>query len=92
MSNKERFELKGDISGLVIDNKYIVYSGGALHMSDCTMSNCTVGVEGEAADGVNFMKKIFNAGMKCTVMKTFLTDDEYEIVKSALNWEGKDGN
>ena len=89
---KERFELTGSFYGQIIENKTIVYSGGDLHMKDCSLRNCDTVVDGDAADGVNFMKVMFNAGMKCSVMKAFLTDDEYEIVKNALGWQGKDGN
>ena len=92
MSEKERFELSGSFYGQVIENKTIVYCGGDLNLTDCWIENCDPVVEGAAADGVNFMKVMFNAGMKCAVMKTFLTDDEYEKVKSALGWHGKDGN
>jgi len=35
---------------------------------------------------------MFHAGLKCSVMKTFLSDDEYEKVKTALEWDGIDGN
>ena len=89
---KERFELTGSFYGQVIENKTIVYSGGDLNIQHCKLINCDPVVEGAAADGVNFMKAIFDGGMKCAVMKTFLTDDEYEKVKDVLGWYGKDGN
>lgn len=89
---KERFELTGSFYGQSIENKTIVYSGGDLNLTGCTLKNCDPVVEGDAADGVNFMKAMFNAGMKCSVMKTFLTDDEYEKVKKVLGWDGIDGN
>lgn len=91
MSTKERFELRGSIYGQLIENKTIVYSGGDFRSENCTFKNCDPVVEGPAADGVQFMKAMFNAGMKCAVMKTFLTDEEYEKVKDALGWHGKDG-
>lgn len=89
---KERFELSGSFCGQVIENKTVVYSGGDLSMQDCKIINCDPVVEGGAADGVNFMKAMFDAGMKCAVIKTFLTDHEYEKVKDVLGWHGKDGN
>lgn len=89
---RERFELSGSYFGVTISNKEIVYSGGDLNLTNCNLINCNPVVEGAAADGVNFMISMFNAGMKCSVMKTFLTDEEYEKVKNVLGWEGIDGN
>lgn len=90
--SKERFLLSGSFYGQTIKDKELVYAGDDLTLQSCNFVGCTVKIEGEASKGVDFMKKMFDAGMKCSVMKTFLTDEEYEIVKGALGWHGKDGN
>jgi len=90
MENK-RIELSGSYFNEKFEGKHAVYSGGDLHLEQCSFKGGTFGVEGDAADGVNFLKAMFNAGAKCSVMKTFLSDDEYEKVKDALGWHGNDG-
>ncbi|AUR83277.1 hypothetical protein NVP1033O_03 [Vibrio phage 1.033.O._10N.222.49.B8] len=90
--NEQRIELSGSYFNETFEGKHVVYSGGDLHLEQCTFKNGTFGVEGDAASGVKFMKAMFNAGAKCSVMKTFLSDDEYEKVKNVLGWEGVDGN
>ena len=90
--SKDKVVLKGDFIGKTLENKHLVYKGDDLTLANCKLNNCTFGIDGEASKGVDFMKKLFNAGVKCAVMKTFLTDEEYEIVKDALGWHGKDGN
>lgn len=92
MSNKIDFLLTGEVKNIDLINRNLIYRGGKLSLTGCNMVDCTVSIEGKASEGVDFMKALFNAGAKCTVMKTFLTDEEYEKVKSVLGWEGVDGN
>lgn len=86
------FILPKTLSNTVITDKNVVYQGGDLELNDVTFDGGAFEVRGDAADGVNFMKAIFNAGAKKAVMLTFLNDEEYEIVKNTLGWEGVDGS
>ncbi len=92
MSNKIDFLLTGEVKDIDLINRNLVYKGGKLNLTGCNIVDCTFSIQGKAAEGVSFMKSLYEMGAKCTVLKTFLTDEEYEKVMLALGLEGIDGN
>ncbi|MCP4989843.1 MAG: hypothetical protein GY928_28440 [Colwellia sp.] len=90
--SKEKVILKGDFVGKTFEGKELVYRGDDFLLDNCSIFNCQFILEGKALIGLEFLQKLYSAGEKYSVLSAFLTDEEYEIVKDALGWHGKDGN
>lgn len=83
----EQVIIAGTIEGKRFENINAVYSGGPLNLKDCDFEGCEFTVGGAAADGVAFMKALFESGGRRTVLRTFLSEEEYEVAAKALGWK-----